>query len=87
MESSGSGWVGVLHWPRPDDRSRDAIDYSPTLSANARNDPAALPLLRHDLQIGPIRSDVVKNVVLVCAGLVIGATVRGGRLLAEGEHG
>ena len=26
---------------------------------------------------------IVKNVVLVCAGLVIGATVRGGRLLAE----
>ena len=30
---------------------------------------------------------IIKNLVLVAAGLVIGATVRGGRLVAEGEVG
>lgn len=28
---------------------------------------------------------IIKNIVLVCAGLVIGATVRGGHLVAEAE--
>jgi hypothetical protein len=29
---------------------------------------------------------IIKNVVLVCAALVLGATVRGGRLTAEPER-
>ena len=63
----------------------DARDLVPAVRPDARHDHAALPVPERDLRPFPWAPTlegqyIIKNIVIVAAAIVLGATVRGGEL-------
>jgi hypothetical protein len=67
--------MGDAHWHRADHGPFAALDTSVVVHPNARHHAPAFPY-------SPTLEGqyIIKNLVLVCAAIVVGSTVRGGTL-------